>query len=174
VGNPTTRLAWLNTTNTYISTTAQFDSYGNVVSSTDALGNRTTTTYDTTYHRFPVSITNALNQRATMGFDPVCGPSSATDANGQTSTTTFDPLCRPIRVDSPLGQFAATSFVGLGSPSTQYVETDGPSADGNGVQFARTYFDGLGRTYRKTSKGPSTSQTINADWSYDARGKIAS
>ena len=39
--------------------------------------------------------------------------------------------------------------------------------------WSRDYFDGLGRTWRKTSKGPAAGQDIQTDFAYNARGKIA-
>jgi hypothetical protein len=45
-----------------------------------------------------------------------------------------------------------------------------PAADGSGNQWARTYFDGLGRTWRTERKGPALGQDIREDVTYDARG----
>jgi RHS repeat-associated protein len=40
------------------------------------------------------------------------------------------------------------------------VEAQGPSPNGSGVAWARTYLDGLGRTYKKERRGPTAGQEI--------------
>ena len=43
---------WLNQPNSWLSSTAQYDTYGNKIASTDPMGNRSAWVYDTTYHIF--------------------------------------------------------------------------------------------------------------------------
>ena len=43
-------------------TSYEYDDYGNAVTQTDALGRSTTTSYDGTFHLYPVETCNALNQ----------------------------------------------------------------------------------------------------------------
>lgn len=49
-GDATGTRAWLNPANRWIATSASYDAYGNKVSVTDALGNRTETLYAVTAH----------------------------------------------------------------------------------------------------------------------------
>src|SRR5262249_35260650 len=64
VGNPTKTLSWLNTNSSFVATSKAYDAYGNVTKATDQLNNTSTTAYDTTYHVYATSATNALNQTA--------------------------------------------------------------------------------------------------------------
>src|SRR5262249_48310643 len=114
VGNPTQQLHWVNTSNSFVATSATFDSFGNALTATDAMGNTTTTTYDATYHTYAVTVTNALQQTSTKGWDTACGvTTSDTGPNGPSDrvTTTYDALCRPTRKDMALGSFVQYSYV---------------------------------------------------------------
>jgi len=51
-GDPTKAQAWLDTAGGYVTSTAAYDSYGNVTARTDPLGNVTSLVYDATYHLF--------------------------------------------------------------------------------------------------------------------------
>ncbi len=175
-GDATQKLRWLNTNNSYVTTKATYDSWGNALTTKDELDNTTTKVYDATYRLYPISTTNALNQTHTQTWDVLCGkPLVATGLNGSSdkTTVTYDHLCRETRVDTPLSGFKITSYVSLGSPTTQHILTETPSADGSGNQWTRAYMDGLGRTWRTTAKGP-TGQVITQDTSFHKRGQVAS
>ncbi|MCI0399471.1 MAG: hypothetical protein L0322_31680 [Chloroflexi bacterium] len=47
---------------------SQYDSYGNVTQVTDALSHNTATSYDLTYHLYPLAITNHLNQQQALAY----------------------------------------------------------------------------------------------------------
>src|SRR5262249_51474938 len=137
----------------------------------DELGARSTIAYDATYHRFPTSQTNPLNQSATSSWDPVCGAvTQATDPNGNSTTAQYDVLCRAVQTNTPGGGFQITSFHNFGDPNNQYVEVQTPPANGSSNLYARSYFDGLGRTWRTVNKGPAAGQDIYADKTFTARG----
>jgi len=175
VGNATKGGNWLNTTNGFALSSTQYDVYGNATLVTDPLGNKTSSAFDATYHQFPIGKTNALNQTTSGTWDPACGAATnVTDANGQSVTIQYDALCRTSLVSKPLGGFESYLYMNYGNASGQYIEVDTPSADGNGNQWSQSYFDGRGRTWRTVKKGPSTSQNIFVDTSYNARSKVAS
>ncbi len=177
----TNRKSWLNVGDRYISMCSsgncvQYDIYGNVTQTTDIKGAVTQISYDTTYHLFPVTVTNALNHVTQNQWDAKCqSPTSLTDPNLQVATTTYDPLCRHDRTDGPLSLFTDSSYVSIGTPTTQYVQLDTPSATGAGNHWSRSYFDGLGRTYRQESRGATMGQDIQAgEVTFNARGGVGS
>ncbi|MGO4339990.1 toxin TcdB middle/N-terminal domain-containing protein, partial [Labrys sp. KB_33_2] len=110
-GDVTSTRAWLDPGNHWVTTSASYDGYGNKVSSTDALGNRAETLYDTTYHLFPVEERNPLyvqngdtRQKTQPITDPVCQTlTGMIDLNGQTTSYGYDGLCRITSVTQPLG-----------------------------------------------------------------------
>jgi hypothetical protein len=139
----------------------QYDGYGNVTRTTDVKGGQTTVVYDTTYHLFPTSTTNALGHTATPSWDALCGAVTSTaNPNDQTTATTYDVFCRHERTDGPLGSFAESFYPNFGNPGTQSLEIQGPSPDGTGVSWSRSYFDGLGRTYKRESRGPAGGENL--------------
>src|SRR5262249_60942785 len=73
-GDVTRKLQWVSTSNSWIAEAATYDSYGNRLTVTDPMNDTTTTTYDATYHVFPVTATNALGQTvSTKVWDAACG-----------------------------------------------------------------------------------------------------
>ncbi|HEY3357011.1 MAG TPA: FG-GAP-like repeat-containing protein, partial [Polyangia bacterium] len=177
VGKVTKALKWLNTTNTYIATTGEYDAYGNTTAESNEVGARSTYTIDSTYHLFITAITNPLGQTKTVGHDYVCGlGTQRTDLNGQTTTTQYDALCRAVRSDQPGGGFESRSYQGWGDvahPGDQYNQRETPSADNTGNIWVREYFDGKGRVYKSVRKGTATQGDIVEEVVYNARGKAA-
>jgi RHS repeat-associated protein len=174
-GDATSALSWLDTTNNWVTKTSAYDAYGNATSHSDELGNTTRYSFDGTYHELVTSTTNALGQSVSVTWDATCGaPLTATDLNGVQSSIQYDALCRVVSKTLPLGGFENHAYVSMGDPSSQYVEIDTPSADGNGNQWTRQYLDGRGRTWLTLSKGPSASQDIYAQVAYEPRSGIAS
>src|SRR5207245_3407159 len=128
-----------------------------LVSVVDPTNRATSTAYDSTYHVFPISVTNGAAESETTSWDPVCGvPTQQTNIAGQTATMQSDALCRPIRTDLPLGAFTVRSYVSFGDPANYRLIDYSLSAtpeDGSGDDFSMQYFDGFGRTYRDVKKG---------------------
>ena len=123
--NPSTSKVWKNTDNTWISTHAQFDQYGNMRRSIDALGNASEIEYSSDYYfayptltRTPVPDPNNTGYGSTSAFtttavyDFTTGlTTSVTDANSQTTTIEYnDPLLRPTRTIAPNGQQTITEY----------------------------------------------------------------
>jgi RHS repeat-associated protein len=83
---------------------AEFDSFGNTVSETNANGGVTTTDYTQTAIGLPESVTetNPLGHTTTTVVDPARGmPVAETDANGRTMHLAYDPLGRLTSVWLP-------------------------------------------------------------------------
>lgn len=184
----------------YGNPTQTTDASGNVVSRTSYdVPNGTTTLsfiqYPTWTQIYAGSA--AMTYRTTSYiYDKVCGAVTQTGDGNNYGTdpvtgayiqpvikTTLDEFCRPTRVDSPLGGFTATEYCAVSSSSNQCgvltgsnaqrTRVSSPSADGQGDQWADTYVDGMGRTYKTASKGPSAIQPITNYTEYTARGQVA-
>jgi RHS repeat-associated protein len=163
-----------------VASTAEYDGYGNKTAATDPLGNRSEWVYDSTYHLYVTSVHDPLyssdsRHKTVTVWDGICGvPTQTRDMNSQQTTYSYDVLCRPTYVAYPDGGFKSTTYVDIGSPTTQYIETDTPAADGTGNLWQRAYFDGLERTYQDRRKGPSATQDILVDTNFSLRnGTIA-
>ncbi len=176
-GLPTKLSKWLSSPSSFVQTSKEYDSWGNVTAEVNALGARTTFVFDATYHLFKTSTTNALTQTTTSAWDVSCGePTQSTDLNNQPTTLTYDALCRLATKTEPGGKFENHSWVNVGNAATQYEQIDRPAADGTAAPlWSRNYVDGLRRTWRTVAKGPDAATgDIYVDTAYNARGKEAS
>jgi YD repeat-containing protein len=101
-GNITTVSRWLNTTNTYLQTHAQYDSAGNARNSWDANGNVSSVDYAAAYqYAYPTSTTSAIPdpsgvRGSSMAFTTSTAydfntglVTSSTNANSQTTTLDY-------------------------------------------------------------------------------------
>jgi RHS repeat-associated protein len=173
-GKPTTSMRYLDTTASYVPRYAGYDSYGNVTSETDELGATTTYTVDPTYHQYITQTTNALGQYSQAQWDPACSVRTYTwDLNHQQTSMTYDNLCRLTYTSYPLGAFEQRQYINVGDVFNGYIEVDTPATDWSGNQWLRTYYDGLGRPYQTTHKGPSSGVTISQKTAYNPRGQVA-
>jgi RHS repeat-associated protein len=172
-GHRTKSASWLSSANAYATSAAQYDGHGNLTANIDEVGGTTSYTYENTYSLYVTSMTNALGQTATRSYDYVCGvPTEAIDLNGVSNNNSYDVFCRPTTSSGALGSFQTTYYDNyLGDANQQYVEVQSPSADGQGNQWARTYYDGMGRTYRTVRKGPTAGHDITQDTTFDVRGR---
>jgi hypothetical protein len=102
-GNLTSTHHWLNTSNTFVTSTAAYFDSGEVQSATDALNHSTTHTYSLTYAgAFPTQTCNALNQCVSGIYDfNTSLLTSLTDANQQTSNFSYDPRWRLTQALGP-------------------------------------------------------------------------
>ena len=190
-GNPTTSRVWdsikgaVSNSNAYIETHANFDSYGNQYEATDALGNTSTTTFDSTHHAFPIQVTSAIpdpsgqygsNQAfvSTTTFDYTTGlPTSTTDANGLETRITYDSATlRPISTKS----YFNNSQVGT-TTETIYHDEPGNYWIKNRSQIDEVhwtesidYFDGLGRAYK--SEQSHSGGNIFVEKEFDSEGRV--
>ncbi|MGR9355869.1 RHS repeat-associated core domain-containing protein [Rhizobium leguminosarum] len=187
-GNLTQKLAYMSVGSTprSSSTAYGYDTYGNRISETDALGNRTEWDYDATYHLYPVAerasryfangaLTGDSRFVSSTSYDLVCGlPATKTDWNGIVETFTYDLYCRPYGyVNAGSGNYVNTRYENEGSPTAQAVVTYMPKTNATGDVFSRTYYDGLGRPWRVETPGASaTGPTRITDTVYDARGNV--
>jgi RHS repeat-associated protein len=166
-GNQTSVAAWLNTG--YLTTSKSFFDTGEVNIVTDPNLNKTTYAYSSTYAgSLPTTITNALNQITTKGYDLNTGLLTSTkDPNNQTTSFTYDNMWR----------LASVTYPDLGSATITHQETSFPftatltKTITSSLNYVSTnVFDGLGRISESelTSDTPSTTYTAIV---YDALGR---
>ncbi|MGC2236076.1 MAG: hypothetical protein WA584_07935, partial [Pyrinomonadaceae bacterium] len=189
-GNPTSARVWDSTKgnydnpNAYIQTRAKFDVWGNQYQSIDAKGNATTTTYDSTYHAFPLTLTSAVPGDGTYGsntafqtsvtFNTTTGlPLTTTDANGLETRIEYDPATlRPLNTktfyqNAQVG--AATETIYHDEPNNYWVKSRA-QIDTDKWAESITYFDGLGRAYK--SEQVNSNGNIFVEKEFDAEGRV--
>jgi RHS repeat-associated protein len=85
-----------------VSAAFTYNAYGNLTSTTDTQGNTTYYGYDTQYHAYVTSITNALNNTVTAEYDYTRGfLTSITDAKGYTTHFEYDIQGRATKKINP-------------------------------------------------------------------------
>ncbi len=195
-GNQTSVHRWLNGTtvsqapcsvsvsNGYLISNNVFYNTGEVQQSSDPCGYATTYLYSSAYFgAYPTSVTNALAQVTTYGYDFNMGSvTSIEDPNSQTTTKSYDSMDRLINVTYPDDT--------TGTPSISYCYTDGvasacPSGNAGSAAFAvvetklitssiseisTATVDGLGRL-SQTQLNSDPSGTTYALTNYDALGR---
>lgn len=194
-GNPTTAKAWDSTkgayisSGAYISTSAKFNSYGNQYEATDALGNTTTTTFDSTYNAYPIQVTSPVPDSSnthgsnsafvtTATFDTTTGlPLTTTDANGLTTAVEYDSTTlRPRYTKFYINYLSSPTQVGP-TNETIYNDEDGNywvksknQIDGSNYVESIAYFDGLGRAWK--AEEVNSNGNIFVEKEYDADGRV--
>jgi RHS repeat-associated protein len=167
-----------------------YDSSGNMLTASDALGNTTTYTYDSVFNEV-TSITDPLGHKKTFSYDGVGNLTSAVDENGNKSTFAYnsngllvfatDPLgnatsigydsfLNPILITDPLGKVTANQFDAV---SRLTVTTD-PMG-----RTSKNVYDVLDRIVSSTDGLGNTTQYVydpiaNLTKLTDARGNATS
>ena len=154
-----------------------YDDRGNRVRTTGPRSGQTSTaSYGGPSALFRLSATNALGHTVTTTWDYGCQlPLRTTDANGLVTKVTYDAHCREATRELPTGHVTTTRYRNLGDPLAQHVEVSAPSAsdhDNRKETWARTYFDGAGRTWKTLRSSTSSDPAfgIVTQTGYDARG----
>ncbi len=158
----------------WLTTTTGYDTYGNVTSLTDPLGNTSSTTYESKYHTFPQQRTtpspSAGSQSLTVRttYEPKFGiKTQVVDPNGHTTMAIADSgidgfgrvlEIQGIKPDSnDLVTLNKTEFLaeasGMSVKTSYRTEWNGSNTPDNTWLWEREYIDGLGRTYQTESKG---------------------
>jgi len=165
-----------------------YDVYGNLKSTKDALDNPTTIEYDTALKMFPLKTKNALNQEVVNEYYGVNGVSlceggycglwgqlkSTKDPNNQTGTKIYDVFGRPIKTISPLDSLALpTTEVEYETNSTYTKVTTRQRIENGQPQMieAVQYSDGLGRLIQaKAKSGVEGQYVVSGQTEYNSRG----
>lgn len=191
-GNPTTSRVWDSTKgnsgnpSAYIQTRAKFDAYGNQTEAIDAKGISTVTTFDATYHAFPISVTTAapdpsglngsnVGFTTTATFDPITGlPLTTTDANGLETRIEYDLVTlRPKNTKTfynnvQVGSMSETIY--NDQPNNYWVKSRA-QIDANKWAESITYFDGLGRAYKTEEVNSQGNIFVEKEFDEDGRVK---
>ncbi|HVS00969.1 MAG TPA: FG-GAP-like repeat-containing protein, partial [Thermoanaerobaculia bacterium] len=170
---------WDDTHGSWLTTSYEYDVYGNVVARTEPETSKTTFVIDGTYHTFPEEAIDALGHHQRSRFDPRFGAAvESTDANGNVLATTLDgfgqpaeswgpdPAGKTVRLARHLQQFTKP----IGQGGEYYRETrsrrDWTVGDDALWPWERDYTDGLHRVY-KTLRGAAGEKEIQVDWRFD-------
>ncbi|MFA5119283.1 MAG: RHS repeat-associated core domain-containing protein [Candidatus Omnitrophota bacterium] len=142
-----------------------YDTFGNLTSSTNALGRSVVTEYETDFYAFPRKVSNALGHEITYVYEPKFGAvKSVTDANGNTSSTTFDSLGRLLQSTDAFGE--VTTTCAYPDFNTKVTTQAG---------FSKTeYIDGLGRKYKSLSAGEdgTSARQVSSEVYFNNRGLV--
>ncbi len=150
-----------------ICTSQSYDKKGNVLTETDALGNRITYTYDDSSRLTAVKEGEAATSYQYDTDSDGNSKTTVTRANGSTSVTAEDGGGRTLYVvDSGDGQEIRTSY--------QYDEngllTCQTQADGSTVNYE---YDSLGRSSKVTSKNKDGETQHVTEYEYDSADRVA-
>jgi RHS repeat-associated protein len=136
-----------------------YDTYGNRTRETDARGFSTVVAYDSIYHAFPATVTNARGHVERFVVDPGLGRLLRhTDANNSTRTATYDGLGRITGRRNSTGDLVASYqygfWDGVSSPVVwrpNRIRAIAYTPTGN--VWSEQHYDGLGRLYQMLTVG---------------------
>lgn len=180
-GSLTQQASWLNNTpsnslsqGTYIITRYSYDSYGNIVSLTDANGNTTTISYDSATHTYPYIITNPLGQSIKTTYDTGFGvPIESTDVNGVEKQNSYDVFGRltteSIYINGthvPLNTYSYN----LNTFPSSVIKNSYEIAGSNDHLTEVEFFDGFGRSLEK-KQSAGTSDIVESATLYNKMGQ---
>jgi RHS repeat-associated protein len=184
-----------------MTTTSVYDTYGNVIATTDADANAgiaghtgcsisgtsytTCTTYDSTFHTLKVAEANALNQTTTTSYANTAAggfglwPISVTDFNGQSTTHAYDALGRETGLTLPgegsgltTQSWTFTDWCASTGAQAPCVEVDNTQRlDSSTTVTSRDFYDGYGDLVETRNAGPA-GQDVVAYAHYDATGHL--
>lgn len=168
-GNATSAAAWLDTTNTWLTTRVEYDTLGNLVKTTDAKNKSATIGYDDAFavgapsqptYAFPTSTASVVPDptgangsttplTASTRYDYWTGlPTSATDANGVVTAIEYnDALNRPTRVIHAQGTTAQSQSTTVYDDINHTVTaTSDLNSFNDNTLKSQSIYDGMGRT----------------------------
>jgi YD repeat-containing protein len=171
------------------SATSKINSYftyysnGNLQTSTDANGNSTNWTYETTFNAYPASKTNSDNSTEyntyiwhwTEDSDAGLVKVTDTDVNGNNTVFYYDEFNRLIKIVKPGDTYAAPSieyrYNEWSDLGQQNIETINKVSDSETL-WQKEYFDGLGRVIQTHASGESGHTIISSTVIYNSRGLV--
>jgi len=171
----------------YIASTYTYDSRGNLSSSTNPLGYKTSFEYDTKSYSYPVKATNSLSQSVStiyygindsnsdsIGGSGLAGqPKYVQDANGQKTYQIYDSLGRLTKVIGPIDSESSPGTIYEYDLSVQPIKIIAKQRLGSEYLTNYSFYDGLGRLIE--SKSPAqdgNKQIISGLVTYNERGQV--
>ncbi|MFC7280195.1 FG-GAP-like repeat-containing protein [Paractinoplanes rhizophilus] len=144
----------------FVTTTYQYDAYGNAVAGQNPRHFGTATFYDKKLHLYPEAVTNAKAQTTSLEWDLGLGtPTKVTDPNGAVAEFRYDPLGRLEHSARAGGGTVDVQYLDWGDPARQRVRTTSSDGTADGL-WAEAYVDGFGRTYRELKEGDQPGETF--------------
>ncbi|MFA4842653.1 MAG: RHS repeat-associated core domain-containing protein, partial [Candidatus Omnitrophota bacterium] len=151
-----------------------YDSFGNLITTTNTKGHQVTTEYETKFYAFPVKVTNALGQSISYTYDPKLGVVlSVTDTNNATTTSHYDSLGRLLYAENALGQ-VPTRYEYPDPNFNRKITKQLDLKTGEYVEVKTELIDGLGRKYRTITVGEDGDKAKNvvSETFYNERGLV--
>jgi len=163
----------------WVTTTTQYDAWGNPIATTDPLGRVTRTGYDAVYRQYPISTTNALTRTTRMQWDlRLSVPTVLTDANGAPTRLGYDPFGRLTGVtypgeSVPAARYAYPTGNAISAPWAIMAETRTDPYTTPTYRRSWTFYDGLGRPIQTQAvrANGSSPWLVVQDTAYDALGR---
>lgn len=155
----------------YLISNKTFFDDGMLNTSADPCGNTATYAYSLTYWgALPTTVTNALSQSTTHGYDFNTGlVTSTTDPNNLTTSFTYDSMWRIYQANNPDGSQDVVTHQESTFPFTATITSQINSSQS---KVETNVFDGFSRvTQHQLSSDPQG--TIYTDTAYDALGRVA-
>jgi YD repeat-containing protein len=181
IGNQTSIKRWLNTSSQMVPVLSIFNSNGMLTSTTDAKGNQTSYSYDSTglfLNKIQRPTTNGVAHIAYYSYDSTTGlllyhtDENGSSANDSAHTTTYyyDLMGRPTAIAFPDGGSQTLSYNDSTPPSVIYTITTGETA---GSISKKVLYDGSGRLQQTQLESDPTGADY-ADTIYDGMGRVES
>ena len=154
--------------------TMTYDSFGNLITSTDARGNTTTTVYETAPFAFPSRVispsTGGVDHIVEYpGYDYRWGRvTTAKDENGQFTYYSYDDQGRLVGVQYPDGGDKTVEYYDNELPRRVVVKTRQDT--GNTID-TYSYYDGLLRKNYDVTRGGNLGSWVRSDWFFDEMGR---
>jgi len=171
--------SYLDSEGTWLDTLYGSDVYGNITSVTDSLGHTTEMVYDSDYNTFVEEVANSLGHTFSMEYYAETGNlKTKKDQNGNITSYCYDSSGRLENISDDDGELMAVAY-SQGSPGTdnQFIETTIPGVSGQPDSVSRSYYDGLGRVYRKETTAGNINGTVLQqveETSFDIAGRVSS
>jgi RHS repeat-associated protein len=183
-GLPTTSSFWLNTSNSYLATHAQYDQFGNLRKSWDGNGNVSQTFYSNAFsYAYPTSSSTAVpDPTGVYGSATALGTTAdyngntglmtlMTDVNGQSTSYAYDSINRLATITQPNGGHITYGY--FTQPTDLYVRVLTEEDASRSIE-TRNYSDGLGRPTRSfVYEGTGSTPWLVKDTYYDNLGRVS-
>ncbi len=169
--------SWLDTASANPTTLMQYDSYGNLTSITDARGQTTTTTYETTCYTYPQTITNALGHIQEFSYDVKTGQIlTKTDPNRYATTYNYDIFGRLVNAIGPNDTQELPGVIyeyDLSQVPNKITKKTREKSGEEVLLISYTFTDGFGRTVQtKTDAEDISNQIVSGMAIYDSQERV--
>lgn len=183
-GNLKRHKVWHDQTSVWLTTTYNYDQFGNCVSEVDAGGNETDYTYDPVFNTFLTATTEPptdakLRLTRRYEYEPVFGTvSKVTDANGVASVQQIDGFghVSARSATDPQGNVVQVTKIAMGQDAGGIYRETQTALDWTGKTWTwrREYLDGLNRVYRTVTLGADGKMEVTVDRKLNSKNQVTS